>query len=238
MSVLYPVSPPVSTNDHCTISARANFKIHKKEPFYRHVWLFKNADFNHFRQALMDADFSIIFEQDNIDAICQAWSDKFLDIANKHIPNRNILVRPNDSPWYSSKIRLMKRKMLRLFHSFKRANSAANLESCREARNEYQYALNKSEKDYKTSLTDSLSYSKNSKGWWRTVKSLLGKGSFRSLPVMKVNTETLTDSKDKAERFNNFFLSHSNVDVSQAQLPQKGSVEHKWCQLKHLSKRF
>ena len=125
------VSPPVSTNDHCTISARANFKIHKKEPFYRHIWLFKNADFNHFRQALMDADFSIIFEQDNIDDICQAWSDKFLDIANKHIPNRKILVRPNDSPWYSSKLRLMKRKMLRLFHSFKRANSAVNWEAYR-----------------------------------------------------------------------------------------------------------
>ena len=135
------VSPPVSTNDHCTISARANFKIHKKEPFYRHIWLFKNADFNHFRQALMDADFSIIFEQDSIDGICQAWSDKFLDIAKKHIPNRKILVRPNDSPWYSSKLRLMKRKMLRLFHSFKRANSAVNWEAYRQARNEYQYAL-------------------------------------------------------------------------------------------------
>ena len=151
----------------------------------------------------MDADFSIIFEQDNIDDICQAWSDKFLDIANKHIPNRKILVRPNDSPWYSSKLRLMKRKMLRLFHSFKRANSAVNWEAYRQARNEYQYALDKAEVDYKTSLTDSLSNSKNSKDWWCTVKSLLGKGSFRSLPVMKVNTEALSDSKDKAEAFNN-----------------------------------
>ena len=226
------VSPPVSTNDHCTISARANFKIHKKEPFYRHIWLFKNADFNHFRQALMEADFSIIFEQDNIDDICQAWSDKFLDIANKHIPNRKILVRPNDSPWYSSKLRLMKRKMLRLFHSFKRANSAVNWEAYRQAQNEYQYALDKAEVDYKTSLTDSLSNSKNSKDWWRTVKSLLGKGSFRSLPVMKVNTEALSDSKDKAEAFNNFFLSHSNVDVSQAQLPQKENVEYKLVSVK------
>ena len=123
----------------------------------------------------------------------------------------------------------MKRKMLRLFHSFKRANSAANWESYREARNEYQYALDKAEEDYKTSLTDSLSNSKNSKGWWHTVKSLMGN---RSLPVMKVNTEALSDSKDKAEAFNNFFLSHSNIDVSQAQLPQKGSVEYKLVSVK------
>ena len=57
----------------------------------------------------------------------------------------------------------MKRKMLRLFHSFKRANTAANWEVYRQARNEYQYALDKAEVDYKTSLTDSLYNSKNSK---------------------------------------------------------------------------
>ena len=95
-----------------------------------------------------------------IDDICQAWSDKFLDIAHKHIPNRKILVRPNDSPWYSSKLRLMKQKMLRLFHSFTRANSVANWKSYRKARNDYQYALDKAEEDNKTSLTDSLSDNK------------------------------------------------------------------------------
>ena len=133
------------------------------------------------------------------------------------------MIHPGTLPNYG----FMKRTMLRLFHSFKRANSAANWESYREARNEYQHALDKAEVDYKTSLTDSLSNSKNSKGWWRTVKSLLGKGSFRSLPVMKVNTEALLDSKDKIEAFNNFFLSHFNVHVSHAQLPQKGSVDYK-----------
>ena len=49
---------------------------------------------------------------------------------------------------------------------------------------------------------------------------------------MKVNTEALSDSKDKAEAFNNFFLSHSNVDVSQAQLHQKGSVDYKLVSVK------
>ena len=105
--------------------------------------------------------------------------------------------------------------MLRLFHSFKRANSAVNWEAYRQARNEYQYALDKAEVDYKSSLTDSLSNSKNSKDWWRTVKSLLGKGSFRSLPAMKVNTEALSDSKTRQRLLIIFFLSHSNVDVSQ-----------------------
>ena len=94
-------------------------------------------------------------------------------------------------------------------------------------RNEYQQALDQAENDYKNSLTDSLADSKDSKVWWRTAKSLLGKGSFRSLPIMKANNKNLIGSKEKADAFNNFFLSHSNIDTSNAQLPREENFEAK-----------
>ena len=55
---------------------------------------------------------------------------------------------------------------------------------------------------------------------------------------MKVNTEALSDSKDKAEAFHNFFLSHSNFDVSQLNCLKREVLNINWCQVKHLSKRF
>ena len=85
------VSPPLSTNDHCTISACADFKVHDKVPYYRHIWLFKKADFNQFRQALRHADFMSVFELIDLDDVCRAWSDKFLEIAKEHVPNKKIL---------------------------------------------------------------------------------------------------------------------------------------------------
>ena len=133
-----------------------------------------------------------VFELNDLDDVCRTWSDKFLEIAKEHVPNKEILVRPSDSPWYTSHLRLMKRNVQRLFHKFKRVKSTANWESYKKLRNDYQQALDQAENDYKNSLTNSLADSKNSKVWWRTVKSLLGKGSFRSLPIMKDNNKKLS----------------------------------------------
>ena len=207
-------------------------RVHDKVPYYRHIWLFKKADFNQFRQALRHADFMSVFELIDLDDVCRAWSDKFLEIAKEHVPNKKILVRPNDSPWYTSHLRLMKRNVQRLFHKFKKVKSTANWESYKKLRNDYQQAQDQAENDYKNSLTDSLADNKNSKVWWRTVTSLLGKGSFRSLPIMKDNNKNLIGSKEKADAFNNFFLSHSNIDTSNAQLPPEENCEAKLVSVK------
>ena len=120
----------------------------------------------------------------------------------------------------------MKRKMRRLFCRFKSIKSEASLESFWEVRNEYQRALDKTEDDYRKSLTDSLVDSKNTKGWWHTVKNLLGKGSFSSLSAMEANNVVILDSKGKAElAFNNFFLSDASIDTSNAKLPEDSNFE-------------
>lgn len=219
------VSPPISTNDHCTVGVNINFKVQNTEPFYRHIWLFKQADFARFRQALLDTDFDTVFDDDNVDKICDSWSKKFISVAKSNIPNKNVLVRPNDSPWYTSRLRLMKRKLLRIYRKFKKNTTDNNWENYRQARNEYQYALDVAENHYKSSLTNSLSGNKNSKSWWRTVKNILGKGSFRSYPPMKYNNSWITDCKEKADTFNHLFLSNCDVDTSSATLPDCSSID-------------
>ena len=222
------VSPPVSTNDHCTIGAKINFKISKKSPYHRHIWLYKHANFDQFRAALQNENFDDVFSYDDVDDICLAWSEKFLQLAKSHIPNKSILVRPNDAPWYTSSLRLMKRKLLRLFRKFKMVKSEQKWEAYRKFRNEYQHALDKAEENYNNSLTDSLKNCKNSRGWWCTVKHLLGKGLFRSLPPIETtNNSFITDNKEKASAFNDFFISHSNIDTTNAQLPSENFIEEK-----------
>ena len=63
------VLPPLSTNDICTVGARVNLKIHKKAAYLRHVWLYKQANFELFRAGLSDADFDEVFALDHIDDI-------------------------------------------------------------------------------------------------------------------------------------------------------------------------
>jgi len=38
------VMPPVSTNDHCTVSVEVDLRLPIVEPYYRHVWIYKKGD--------------------------------------------------------------------------------------------------------------------------------------------------------------------------------------------------
>ena len=61
---------PLSANDHCTVSAMVTLKIRRNAAYLRHVWLYKQANIDHFRAGLLDADFYEVFALGNIGDIC------------------------------------------------------------------------------------------------------------------------------------------------------------------------
>ena len=119
----------------------------------------------------------------------------------------------------------MKRRVQRLFRKFKKQKSENNWNNYKNARNEYQHNLNNAESDYRKSLSVSLATCKNTKKWWNTAKWLLGKGGDTSYPTININDNQITDSRDKAYEFNKFFLSHSDLDDSNAVLPLEDNFE-------------
>ena len=108
--------------------------------------------------------------------------------------------------------------MMRLFHKCKKTNSNENWERYVNARNEYKIGLDTAESRYRKRLTESLLSNNNSKAWWSTVKWLLGKYGDTAYPSLNINGKQISDNKEKAEAFNEFFLSHSNIDDSEASL--------------------
>jgi len=168
------VTPPISTNDHCTVGVCLNFKVKKEPAYQRLVWNYKQADFQEFRNALSDADFEECLSSGDVDEACTKWTNLFLNTAKLHVPNRLVTVRPNDSPWYTNELRTMKKRMMRSFHKYKCTKLPTDWEKYTKSRNEHQNGLDTAEIKYKKSLTDSLSSNKNSKTLWLTVKWLLG----------------------------------------------------------------
>ena len=214
------VSPPVSTNDHCTVGCHLDFKINKETCYERLIWQYNKADFNEFREALSSTDFDQCFINDDVNEACDKWTEIFLSVAKEYVPNKKVIIRPNDSPWYTSELRCFKRKLVKAYKKYKSNGLRSDqFETYKKLRNNYQQMLDEAERAYRESLTSSLSNQRNTKIWWNTVKNLLGKGGDTSYPPLNVNDNTITDNKDKAEAFNNFFLSHSNIDERNANLP-------------------
>ena len=82
-------------------------------------------------------------------------------------------------------------------------------------------------KDYLEQLGDSIENAGGigNKQFWHFAKSVLGKNSDSCLPPIKHDGITCVGSKDKAELFNNFFISKSHLDESEADIPP--TVSHK-----------
>ena len=64
------ITPPFSTNDHCTVGVCLSFKG-KKKPEYQHVlWNYKQADFQAFRNALSETTFDKYYSTGDVDDAC------------------------------------------------------------------------------------------------------------------------------------------------------------------------
>ena len=217
------VHPPLATNDHCTISLRLRLKMYKPETYLRHIWLYNKADFNGFNLAIQRYDWDTCFQGDHVDEVLKKWTASFLSLAHEFIPNKTVTIRPKDVPWFTSELRNLKKQKDRLHKIAKRSNSPIAWLNFRTIRNTYVGKLREAENKYTSELAAKLQNpaNVNSKRWWQITKKLLGKFSDPTIPPITdpENNVTIFDANCKSELFNKSFLSYSNLDATNAQIP-------------------
>lgn len=120
------VHPPLSTNDHCTISITINLKVSNLSNYTRHLWNYKNADFIGLNEAILNYDWEPCFQGDDINETLGKWTTSFLNLARQYIPNKVITIRSRDSPWFSGELRKLLRKKNKLHRTAKQYNSPEN----------------------------------------------------------------------------------------------------------------
>ena len=173
-------------------------------------------------KAIKEFDWDTCFDSDDIDEICQNWTSTFLNFARRFIPNKDIVIRQHDTPWFNSDLRKLKKNKDRLHHKAKTTNSLNDWATFRAVRNTYTTALREAKAQHKEKLATSLHGTQNinPKNWWHIAKSFMGKTKSSSIPPMIDGNKTYFDSKDKANAFNKAFLSFSDIDDSKTQLPE------------------
>ena len=119
------VLDPISTCDHCPVklSLELKNKYNKPAAFKRHVWDYKQSNVEEFQNELCNFNWDLCFSNDDVNLICRTWTDSFMDIAKKCIPNRIITVRPCDRDFYTPELRQLRRKKNRIHRKAKETNS-------------------------------------------------------------------------------------------------------------------
>ena len=168
----------------------------------RDIWLYKKGDCQGFKNALSQENWDECLNQPSVDVTSDMWTEKFLKIAYELTPNKQIFVCPHDSPWFTSELRGMKRKLLQFYKSAKNTGNTNdwNILVYKTLNREYHECLNTAENEYNMKRNEALSCNRNSKRWWKTVNEILGRGGDDSYPPMydEANDHYAVDSKTKS----------------------------------------
>ena len=121
-----------------------------------------------------------------------------INLSEQYIPNKNVTIRPQDLPW-----------IIQNYSNFKKI------------RNEVTSLLRKSKQDYTESLANKLKTSNlSSKDYWNTLKSFIKPAQSSSeIPPLHQNGCYVSDSTEKANLLNEYFVQQTSLDERSATIP-------------------
>ena len=168
------VIAPLLMNDHCTISISLTYRIPKPQCYTRLMWDYSRADFDGLNNHISRMDWDeICGDYTNIDIAADNWTSAIMEAMKQFIPNKLVVVRSRDKPWYTSDLRRQRRVLERCHRRAKKRNEAVNWTNYRKARNSYIQHCRDRESEYDNSQIEKLSQSDfTSKTCWKLYKSI------------------------------------------------------------------
>ena len=209
--------------DHLPVYGYLSHKVHRPKAFKRFVWNFDRADYDRFRTLLLHAPWQTCYQRNNVNATVSNWMEMFVSIAEDCIPHYEATIRPGDKDFMDSNIRLLMRKRDRLRSELKSTYSEHTNTMYKHYRNLVLSESRKSKFKIEKERDEHISQTNvSSRDWWKLCRESISQSSNSVTETAILNTETnmlTVDNSEKAELFNKFFVSQSNLDDSDARLP-------------------
>jgi hypothetical protein len=137
----------------------------------------------------------------------EAWSsfkNMFKEISDKHAPLVEVRVKGNQPPWFNEEILSLCKE--RDFYKGKAQKSASAMDwdIFRNIKNQTNNMIRQVKKSYYTST---IKENRNDgKQLWKIIKSILPSKAYQSIKDVNVDGEVISDPKEVANTFNNFFI--------------------------------
>lgn len=214
---------PNQVRYHCPIIVVLKFLHPTVKTTKRKIWIYERADFDKFRELLSSYDLVNKLESDvNIDSNVNTINQAIREASEKSIPNKIVIIRPNDHPWITCTIRKLIRKRKRYYRKYKQTSNNHYWEKFKAIRNACIREIRVSKANYFDKLESQLTtVNSNSQLFWKTSKQLLNidKRS-NNIPTLCLNGEDAEDNEQKANMLNRYFSSQTHINDQNKQPPQ------------------
>jgi hypothetical protein len=204
--------PPIGSI-HQIVYAEISIQYKRDKPYLREVWSYKRGDYvgllEDLRHVQWDADLN---HQNNINELADHWQESFMNVCRQKIPNCTIRVKPMDKPWFNHEVKIAIRRRNRLYKRFKRSRLPAHENAWKISAIEANFFMNKAKNEHKEKIKNILMTTKiGEKKYWQIAKQVYGTKKIIGIPSLKINDETITTSKEKADHFTEYFAAQQTL---------------------------
>ena len=207
----------------------------KLKPVTKIVFDYKNIDEAALLQYIKNVNYDVQVLSKPVTQQAEAITEVLTEAFRLFVPCKTVVIRPSDQPWVNSYTRLLLRKKNRNYQFYKKVNSHY-LNACKH--NDISSLIvtrfgakrKKAESDYKSSNNESTNANRRAKqAFFNTITStmhnsnisakkkfcilskLMKNNKVSHIPPIIEKDKIITDPKEKADIFNNFFASKSSV---------------------------
>ncbi|MCG7883380.1 MAG: hypothetical protein JAY96_17510 [Candidatus Thiodiazotropha endolucinida] len=216
---------PDTISDHRATYVFISF-IHESSTTYkRKVWLYKRANFENLNEMITHENWNFINDLPT-DEACKTFTEKLLELMHICIPNKEVVIRPDDKPWFDSVIRNATRRRDRQKTKAAKTKNPNDWTKYKQLRNKVNNMKKHAKEQYFNNLENVITDAdkSNPKLYWKILKQLIkeNKGN-ETIPPLKtvqngVESYHFSD-QEKANCLNDFFASISTINDSNVSLP-------------------
>ena len=221
------ILPPFSNIDHVPIYATLNLQYQQAVGVSTiQVWDYKNTNIGALVETLRQTDWRAITDLD-VDEATELFTTTLLDAAKQCIPCKSVRLK-RDKPWVTSELRKNMKKRDRLF------------KIARDRQTEYHWARWRAQRNIVTSLNRRLKHEnlKNKVAvllenkadpykYHTILKNITGLRRQHGIPPLVLGDDILSNDSEKAEAFNAYFCTQTDIQLSEQHRQHLQSYQEK-----------
>ena len=192
---------------HNIIYAKFNLKIEYPPPYERLVWNYSKADITSIQKSASQFNWENSFMYLTLDEKIDLFNSTLLNIFSNYCPSKTIACDDSEPPWLSDDIKTMIKEKDNAFIQYQRSSkNILETETFKEIVHTLTEQIEKAKINYYSNLSEQLNNPlTGKKRYWTILKTLLNGKKVPIIPPINKGNCFITDFKEKAEAFNDFF---------------------------------
>ena len=207
---------------HHITYCKINFKIPPPPNFTRKIYHYSRARKEAIIKAITDFPWaSELSKLPNTTHQVNLLNKTILNIMSNFIPNEKKIFRPKEPPWFTKDIKSRLKKHNKIYKKFK-VNGFKNVdkETVENSKSEISELIVDAKERYMKSQGEKLADPNiESKTYWKIINIFLNKCKVPRIPPLFENNNFLTDCKEKATLFNDYFAKQCTPFLTDSVLP-------------------